>query len=140
MVQLCPVIIVSLAIRTAFVLAAPVHDGAMSVTAPQDQCQYNPHQDPKAGNRRGLTDDVKTHEAYNAEFLMSLGEHHFKEMVSDIEKSRHYDACKAEVGPIIRDWKQDPSDEELKSEIIFWWDRLLHEGKSITQRERIKKG
>ncbi|KAJ3715556.1 hypothetical protein DFJ43DRAFT_1227799 [Lentinula guzmanii] len=131
MVQLCPIIIVSLAIRTAFVLAAPVHDGSMSsVAAPQaHQCRYNPPQDPKAGNRRGLADDVKSSDAYDATFIMSLPERYFKEMVSDIEKSLEYNACKAKVDPIIRDWTKDPNDEELKSEIVFWWDHLLHDSK-----------
>ncbi|KAJ3742399.1 membrane bound O-acyl transferase family-domain-containing protein [Lentinula detonsa] len=118
MVQLCPVIIISLAIRTAFVLAAPVHDGSVSsVAAPQAQvrqCQYNPSQAPKAGNRRATSTPY-------------LPEH----MILDIENSSGYAACKAEVDHIIRDWKANPSDEELRNEIAFWWDRLVNEGKTF---------
>ncbi|KAJ3742347.1 hypothetical protein DFH05DRAFT_1500339 [Lentinula detonsa] len=136
MVQLCPVIIVSLAVTTAFVLAAPVHGGAMSsvAAAPQvHQCRYNPPQHLKAGNRRGLVEEVQAHGAYDASFLMRLPEEYFYEMVADIQESSGYAACKADVDPKIQAWRANPCNEALKMAILSEWDRLLHGGKIGTK-------
>ncbi|KAJ3792191.1 hypothetical protein GGU11DRAFT_750386 [Lentinula aff. detonsa] len=132
MVQLCSVIIVSLAFTTAFVLAAPVHGGSMSSGAAH-QCRYNRPQDPKAGNRRGLVEEVQAHGAYDASFLMRLPEQYFYEMVADIEESSGYAACKADVDPKIQAWRANPCNEALKMAILSEWDRLLHGGKIGTK-------
>ncbi|KAF8830751.1 uncharacterized protein C8R40DRAFT_1110305 [Lentinula edodes] len=126
------VLIAFLVLGTAFVLAAPVHEGSKTGTVLASRCAVNQPLKGQhiAGSRRSPPDQD---EHLPIDFLAGLPQSALQSMISHIQNTPGYVDCKMIVDKMITDWRADPNNTELRSEIAYYWDKFVQGGKGFTQ-------
>ncbi|KAJ3901119.1 hypothetical protein F5879DRAFT_969920 [Lentinula edodes] len=143
------VLIAFLVLGTAFVLAAPVHEGSKTGTVLASRCAVNQPLKGQhiAGSRRSPPDQgtlrpvihyckfplIALDEHLPIDFLAGLPQSALQSMISHIQNTPGYVDCKMIVDKMITDWRADPNNTELRSEIAYYWDKFVQGGKGFTQ-------